>query len=46
MKLTIRDLVMLKLDMVELLPRHAALMPAELSGGMVKRVCAGAGTGA
>lgn len=35
---TIRDLVMLKLDMVELLPRHAALMPAELSGGMVKRV--------
>lgn len=35
---TIRDLVMLKLDMVELQPRHAALMPAELSGGMVKRV--------
>lgn len=35
---TIRDLVMLKLDMVELLPRHASLMPAELSGGMVKRV--------
>ena len=34
----IHDLVMLKLDMVELLPRHAALMPAELSGGMVKRV--------
>ena len=34
----IRDLVMLKLEMVELLPRHAALMPAELSGGMVKRV--------
>jgi phospholipid/cholesterol/gamma-HCH transport system ATP-binding protein len=35
---TIRDLVMLKMDMVELLPRHAWLMPAELSGGMVKRV--------
>jgi phospholipid/cholesterol/gamma-HCH transport system ATP-binding protein len=34
----IRDLVLLKLEMVELLPRHAALMPAELSGGMVKRV--------
>jgi phospholipid/cholesterol/gamma-HCH transport system ATP-binding protein len=34
----IRDLVMLKLAMVELLPRHAALMPSELSGGMVKRV--------
>jgi phospholipid/cholesterol/gamma-HCH transport system ATP-binding protein len=34
----IRDLVMLKLDMVELLPRHATLMPAELSGGMIKRV--------
>jgi phospholipid/cholesterol/gamma-HCH transport system ATP-binding protein len=35
---TIRDLVLLKLDMVELLPRHGALFPAELSGGMVKRV--------
>jgi phospholipid/cholesterol/gamma-HCH transport system ATP-binding protein len=35
---TIAALVRLKLDMVELLPRHAALMPAELSGGMVKRV--------
>lgn len=34
----IYDLVMLKLAMVELLPRHAYLMPAELSGGMVKRV--------
>lgn len=34
----IHDLVMLKLSMVELLPRHARLMPAELSGGMVKRV--------
>jgi len=35
---TIRDLVMLKLEMVELLPRDAKLMPAELSGGMIKRV--------
>jgi phospholipid/cholesterol/gamma-HCH transport system ATP-binding protein len=35
---TIRDLVMLKLDLVELLPRHGDLMPAELSGGMIKRV--------
>lgn len=35
---TIAALVRLKLDIVELLPRHAALMPAELSGGMVKRV--------
>ncbi len=35
---TIRKLVMLKLSMVELLPRHAELMPAELSGGMIKRV--------
>ncbi|MDE2599343.1 MAG: ATP-binding cassette domain-containing protein [Rhodocyclaceae bacterium] len=34
----IHDLVMLKLAMVELLPQHAALMPAELSGGMIKRV--------
>lgn len=34
----IRDLVMLKLDQVELLPGHASLMPAELSGGMIKRV--------
>lgn len=34
----IRDLVMLKLSMVELLPRHGELMPAELSGGMIKRV--------
>ncbi len=34
----IHDLVMLKLSMVELLPRHGSLMPAELSGGMVKRV--------
>ena len=34
----IRRLVMLKLAMVGLMPVHAALMPAELSGGMVKRV--------
>lgn len=34
----IHDLVMLKLSMVELLPRHALMMPAELSGGMAKRV--------
>ncbi len=33
----IRDLVYLKLGMVELEPRHAQLMPAELSGGMIKR---------
>lgn len=34
----IRQLVNLKLEMVELLPRHGRLMPAELSGGMIKRV--------
>ena len=34
----IADLVRLKLKMVELEPRHGGLMPAELSGGMVKRV--------
>jgi len=34
----IRDLVYLKLGMVELEPRHSLLMPAELSGGMIKRV--------
>jgi phospholipid/cholesterol/gamma-HCH transport system ATP-binding protein len=34
----ISDLVFLKLGMVELEPRHGQLMPAELSGGMVKRV--------
>lgn len=34
----IHRLVLLKLDMVEMLPAHARLMPAELSGGMVKRV--------
>jgi phospholipid/cholesterol/gamma-HCH transport system ATP-binding protein len=34
----IHDLVLIKLAMVELEPRHASLMPAELSGGMIKRV--------
>lgn len=34
----IRDLVFLKLHMVEIEARDAAKMPAELSGGMVKRV--------
>ena len=34
----IRRLVLLKLDMVEMTPAHSRLMPAELSGGMVKRV--------
>lgn len=34
----IRRLVHLKLAMVGLEPRHGRLMPAELSGGMVKRV--------
>ncbi|AWI77508.1 ABC transporter ATP-binding protein [Parazoarcus communis] len=33
----IRQLVTLKLAMVEMEPQHALLMPAELSGGMVKR---------
>ena len=34
----IRDLVVMKLGMVQIEPRHASKMPAELSGGMVKRV--------
>lgn len=34
----VRRLVHLKLAMVELTAEHARLMPAELSGGMVKRV--------
>lgn len=34
----IRDLVLMKLAMVAIEPRHADKMPAELSGGMVKRV--------
>ena len=34
----IRDLVMLKLKMVDIAPEHATKMPAELSGGMIKRI--------
>ena len=34
----IDDLVMMKLDMVGIEPRHASKMPAELSGGMIKRI--------
>jgi phospholipid/cholesterol/gamma-HCH transport system ATP-binding protein len=34
----IRDLVMLKLNLVEIEARHVGKMPAELSGGMAKRV--------
>lgn len=34
----IRDLVLLKLDMVDIERRHAERMPSELSGGMVKRI--------
>ena len=34
----ISRLVMLKLEMVEMTQAHSRLMPAELSGGMVKRV--------
>ncbi len=34
----IRDMVMLKLAMVDIEPRHARKMPADLSGGMVKRI--------
>jgi phospholipid/cholesterol/gamma-HCH transport system ATP-binding protein len=34
----VRDLVMLKLHMVEIEARHAGKRPAELSGGMAKRV--------
>nr|WP_238998884.1 ATP-binding cassette domain-containing protein [Azospira restricta] len=34
----IRDLVWMKMAMVELQPEQGHLMPAELSGGMVKRV--------
>ena len=34
----IRELVLFKLDMVGIEPRHGARMPAELSGGMVKRI--------
>ena len=34
----IRDMVMLKLEMVGIERRHAGKMPADLSGGMVKRI--------
>ncbi len=34
----INDLVMMKLGMVGIEARHAAKMPAELSGGMIKRI--------
>jgi phospholipid/cholesterol/gamma-HCH transport system ATP-binding protein len=34
----VRDIVMLKLEMVGIEGRHAMKLPAELSGGMVKRV--------
>jgi phospholipid/cholesterol/gamma-HCH transport system ATP-binding protein len=34
----IHELVMLKLNLVELEPVHAKKMPAQLSGGMIKRV--------
>jgi phospholipid/cholesterol/gamma-HCH transport system ATP-binding protein len=34
----IRDLVMLKLKMVDIEPLHASKMPAQLSGGMIKRI--------
>ncbi|MEK6736535.1 MAG: ATP-binding cassette domain-containing protein [Pseudomonadota bacterium] len=34
----IRDIVMVKLDMVAIGPEHANKMPAALSGGMIKRV--------
>lgn len=35
---SIRELVMLKLNMVAIEPEHADKMPAALSGGMIKRV--------
>jgi phospholipid/cholesterol/gamma-HCH transport system ATP-binding protein len=34
----VRDLVLLKLDMVGIERHHAAKMPSELSGGMIKRI--------
>jgi phospholipid/cholesterol/gamma-HCH transport system ATP-binding protein len=34
----IRDLVMLKLAMVDIEARHAPKMPSDLSGGMIKRI--------
>lgn len=35
---TIRDLVMVKLELVAIGPEHANKMPADLSGGMIKRI--------
>lgn len=35
---TIHDLVMIKLNMVAIEPEHAYKMPANLSGGMIKRI--------
>ncbi len=34
----IHDMVMLKLDMVDIERRHALKMPSDLSGGMIKRI--------
>ena len=34
----IHDMVMLKLDMVDIERRHATKMPSDLSGGMIKRI--------
>ncbi len=34
----VRDLVMLKLKMVDIDTKHVSKMPAELSGGMIKRI--------
>ena len=34
----ISDMVMLKLDMVDIERRHASKMPSDLSGGMIKRI--------
>jgi phospholipid/cholesterol/gamma-HCH transport system ATP-binding protein len=34
----IHDMVMLKLDMVDIERRHASKMPSDLSGGMIKRI--------
>ncbi len=34
----VHDVVMMKLDMVDMERRHAGKMPADLSGGMVKRI--------
>jgi len=34
----VHDMVMLKLDMVDIERRHAGKMPSDLSGGMIKRI--------